>query len=737
MEGMTLILKRRWLFLVGTLTAMFLMPLSGAAAAQTAAPEKVCVAWQQPKPEETKLTFPGRPEGVNVISPCWFTITDEQGNIGSLAEADKEYVKAAKATGMKIWPLVTNGFEAERTTKLLQNPAGRQRAAQELVRLVREYQLDGINLDFENIAAADRDGLTSFVRELSEELHKVSATVSIDVTVPSDGLLAEYWSRCYDREALSRSVDYVMLMAYDEYSAGSSKAGTVASLPWVEQGIQATLQEGVPPQKLLLGMPLYMRLWSNQDGKVRSKTLHMPEAQLLWQQKKASRTWRNDLGQYYFAYTDHGTRYQVWQEDARSLALKSALIGRYHLAGAALWKKGVETPDVWPVVAAALKPGAEDTAAIPLRGIVEGFYGKPWTLAQRENMLQFMSTKKLNTYIYAPKDDPYHREKWREPYPAAELQRLQELVGFAKKNGVEFVFALSPGLDMQFSGAKGEQDIQALLRKFDALYAAGVRQFAIFFDDIGNKDGEQQALVLNRVNRQFVHRHADIKPLFTVPTEYFSADMKDDGQLKPYTKAFVDALDKDILVLYTGPAVVGEGISKQDILEVEQIYGRKMAVWWNYPVSDYRQAKLALGPITGMEPGVSAHMAAFLMNPMEHPELSRIALATGADYALQPAAYDAQKSWKQALREQYGPLASDMQVFADHSQRMENDWAHVGRLDAPQFRQHMDALWRALQEKKDGKAEIAVLRQDIQSAGKSVKHLQQALPAAIQTEGEP
>ena len=339
----------RRLWLAGIFLLFFVSVAGAAPAADGSPPEKVSLMWQQPKPEETRLIFPGRPAGVNVISPCWFAIVDAQGKITSIADA--AYVQAAKASGLKIWPLVTNSFDPELTHALLASPLARHRVAGELVQLVQQYGLDGINLDFENIAAADRDALTSFVSELAASLHAAGAAVSVDVTVPAAD---PDWSLCYDRAALAAAVDYLMLMGYDEHIPGGAESGSVASLPWVERGIGETLASGVPAGKLVLGMPLYMRLWSEKDGKVHGRTLHMPEADALWQEKKVSRQWLPSAGQYYYEYTESGTRYRVWQEDARSLALKAAFIIRYDLAGAALWKKGVETPDVWPVLAAAL-----------------------------------------------------------------------------------------------------------------------------------------------------------------------------------------------------------------------------------------------------------------------------------------------------------------------------------------------------------------------------------------------
>ena len=374
--------------------------------------------------------------------------------------------------------------------------------------------------------------------------------------------------------------------------------------------------------------------------------------------------------------------------------------------------------------------------AVPVRGVVEGFYGTPWTQADRLAMLDFMKMHQLNLYIYAPKDDPYHREKWRQPYPQREMMQLQTLLQKARQDDVGFVYAIAPGLDMHFQGAAGDADLEALLAKFESLYRAGVRQFAIFFDDIQNKDAESQVRVLNAVNARFVHQKADVKPLFTVPTEYFSADMVEEGTVKPYTKAFASQLDQDILVMYTGPGVVCEGISLQDIEMVEKVYGRKMAVWWNYPVTDYMRGKLALGPVTGMAPGLSSHLAAFLMNPMEHAKLSEITLATGADYALQPAAYEAEAAWQKAIAEQYGALAADMQTVAVHSQRLENNWAHVGRQDAPVMRTQMDAFWRALEHDQDGLAEEAVLHQAFQALQQAAQHVQAGLPGKERQEAD-
>ncbi len=375
-----------------------------------------------------------------------------------------------------------------------------------------------------------------------------------------------------------------------------------------------------------------------------------------------------------------------------------------------------------------------ENSAIEIRGVVEGFYGKPWSEAERLDQFSFYREQGLNTYIYAPKDDPYHREQWRQPYPAEKIKNLQHLIAGAEANNVDFVFALSPGLDMHFGGAEGERDVEALLAKFERLYDMGVRSFAVFFDDIENKDAPAQAAVLNEINRRFIHKKSEIRHFFTVPTEYFSADMKPDGIVSPYTRVFAAALDQDILVLYTGQGVVCEGITREDIEAIAAIYRRRMAVWWNYPVNDYRRGKLALGPIVGLEAGAEQFMAGFIMNPMEESRLSKISLATGADYAADPKHYDPDAAWGNAIQAQYKSLAPAMQEFADHSQRMENSWARTGRDDARQLRQRLDRYLSLFQREQDTDLTAALLRDDFMAMKKASSVLAAGLAPEVRAE---
>ena len=336
-------MKKFFLWLFGACIMLW-----GGMAAAAPLNEPVCLVWQQQFKVKDVPLDKAIPAPVNVISPCWFDITNAGGDIQQSPAASLTYVRRAHKEGRQVWALVTNSFEAEMTGKLLRSPLGRRHVIRQLEELCVQLELDGINLDFENIADEDRALLTDFTADIARELHQQGKVVSIDVTVPSH---MPYWSQCYDRKALAEAVDYLIVMAYDEYGPGSKSCGSVASLPWVEQGIQNTLQEGVPKEKLVLGMPLYMRIWEETSDKKRATTLHMPAAEKLWREKGLQREWLEQEGQYYFEYQNEGKRYRVWQEDARSLALKSALISRYDLAGGALWKSGVETDDVWEVLA--------------------------------------------------------------------------------------------------------------------------------------------------------------------------------------------------------------------------------------------------------------------------------------------------------------------------------------------------------------------------------------------------
>lgn len=383
--------------------------------------------------------------------------------------------------------------------------------------------------------------------------------------------------------------------------------------------------------------------------------------------------------------------------------------------------------------------GTVSASPVPLRGVVEGFYGKTWTTAERIDMMNFCRTHSFNAYIYAPKDDPYHRDKWREPYPAAQFAELKKAIDAAKTNHIRFIFAVSPGKDLRFSGEKGQADLNAMLNKFEAVYKLGVRDFAIFFDDIEDKNGTGQARFINAVQAEMRSRHKDIQAFLTVPTEYCVANMITRNKVNGYTEDFSKNLDKKVTVLYTGQGVVCPGISNAEYAEANKIYGRELGVWWNYPVNDYtltpdgeKNAKLALGAIENLP---TVNLPAIFFNPMGQENFSKIALATGADYANSPNLYDPKKSWNRAIEEQFGALAPDMKIFASHSQHMENNWANVGAEDGRDFE---TAAYLVLSAIRGGRTpDFAPLEKIIDDMEKAAYNLKEKLPEKYLSECRP
>ena len=376
---------------------------------------------------------------------------------------------------------------------------------------------------------------------------------------------------------------------------------------------------------------------------------------------------------------------------------------------------------------------------ILLRGIVEGFYGTPWNYDIRADLLKFCGEYNLNSYIYAPKDDPYHRDKWREPYPNDKLLELKNLAEVAAQNNVHFVYAISPGIDLNYEGEQGEQDFQAMLNKLDSMYNLGIRDFAIFFDDLaGTQRGSNHAGFLNRLQNALDQKYKDIFPLITVPTDYTKNMMLDsEGNVKSYTQEFASVLNPNIIVLYTGDDVVSDGITEESFQEVKNIYNRDLGIWWNYPVNDYfeidgnKNVKLALGPIEKLP---KAKANSIFYNPMQQPLLSKISIGTGADYALSTDTYDPITSWNNVIEKQYGDLAPAMKIFASHSQHMEFSIGKCGPADAPEF---YERAHQAVLDTKEGKTvDFTELNQMINDMINAAKTLLEQLPSDILNEAQ-
>ncbi|NLY44151.1 MAG: SH3 domain-containing protein [Clostridiaceae bacterium] len=309
---------------------------------------KINMVWEYVHKETPDISSFGKIKGVDVLTPTWFHIVDGSGTVAN--KADKKYVDDAHREGYKVWGLVTNNFDPEITHEVLNSTETREKVIQQLLVYANLYELDGINIDFENVYVKDRDMLTQFVRELAPLFKEQGLVVSIDVTVKSS---SENWSLCYDRKALGEVVDYMAVMAYDQHWEASPVAGSVAEITWVENGIKAILEE-VPSHKILLGLPFYAREWKEEivDGRKRvtSRALYMEGVQKIISDKKLDKVWDEKSGQYYVEYSEGRAVYKIWVEDARSIDLRSSLVHKYDLAGVACWRRGFETEDIWEVL---------------------------------------------------------------------------------------------------------------------------------------------------------------------------------------------------------------------------------------------------------------------------------------------------------------------------------------------------------------------------------------------------
>jgi len=301
-----------------------------------------------------------------------------------------------------------------------------------------------------------------------------------------------------------------------------------------------------------------------------------------------------------------------------------------------------------------------DHPATALRGSIEGFYGAPWTHEERLDHLAFLGDVKANTYIYSPKDDPYLREEWREPYPAEEVGQLAELAETATEHHVRLTYALSPGVSICYSDAA---DVTALTSKLDTIYAVGVRSFYVALDDISYTEwncaqdeatygapgqeaaGIAQSDLLNAVQQHLDEREGT-RPLQMVPTEYY------DNTDSPYKAALRERLDPRVIVQWTGTDVVPPRIGVSDARRAADVFGRPTFLWDNYPVNDYGQAegRLLLAPYDDRQAGLASELSGIVLNPMNQSSPSEVALFGGASFAWNDVDYDAERTWRAAAR---------------------------------------------------------------------------------------
>lgn len=350
-----------------------------------------------------------------------------------------------------------------------------------------------------------------------------------------------------------------------------------------------------------------------------------------------------------------------------------------------------------------------DHPSMPLRGTIEGFYGQPWTHAERLDQMDFYGDVKANTYVYAPKDDPYHRDKWRDPYPAEKLTELGELVDRATANHVRFTFAVSPGQSICYSDPG---DRTALKNKLKALYDLGTRAFSVPLDDIDHSRwnceadraaygepgtgaaGRAQADLLNDVQRDFVATHDGVWPLQMVPTEYYNHTES------AYKRALRETLDTEVEVMWTGVGVVPDGITNEDAEQAAKVFGRKVFVWDNYPVNDFgnTSGRLLLAPYDKREAGLSEHLSGVVANPMNQPYAGKVAVFGTADFAWNDRAYDAGRNWRQALAYLAGGdrrATEALLVFADLEHLAPTFGDTPWQPQAPELARRVQEFWEA------------------------------------------
>lgn len=304
------------------------------------AKEKINLVWDYTSVRTENGNNVERLVGVNVISPTWFSLIED---FSIEDRSNKDYVRKANSYGMDVWAMFDNSFQGELTENALKSSKERQKIISEVFKLAERTGVQGINIDFENLTLETRDNFTQFVKELYPIFKEAGMVVSVDVT---PRIFAEVEKEPYDRKALADSVDYVMLMAYDQHWASSPKAGSVAEYSWVENNMNV-LFRSIPMEKFVLGMPLYTRIWFDIGGNITSQSVSMELANEYIRDNNIDMEWDYDIKQYVGKKNIGNTLVSIWLEDSESIAKKTSLATKYQLAGVGSWRKGFETPDVW------------------------------------------------------------------------------------------------------------------------------------------------------------------------------------------------------------------------------------------------------------------------------------------------------------------------------------------------------------------------------------------------------
>ena len=311
---------------------------------------KVSLAWDYFSEYASAPTRTGKIEGVNVVSPAFISLKQQgKGEISTnIGNAGVQYINWAHNNGYKVWALASNNSWKDTTSEIINDYRLREKFINNIIDVVVKYNLDGINLDFENIYESDKNAYSKLVLELAPRLREIGKVLSVDVTAP-DG--SADWSLCYNRNLIGKAADYIVFMAYDQNGISSTEPGTTAGYDWVETNLNKFLkQEEVDSEKIILGIPFYTRIWkTNSEGKSTSEVVFMKD---IYKRIPSDATieWNDELKQNYVEYKQNDFTYKIWIEDITSIKEKLSLVNKYNLSGASFWAKDRETNETWDSV---------------------------------------------------------------------------------------------------------------------------------------------------------------------------------------------------------------------------------------------------------------------------------------------------------------------------------------------------------------------------------------------------
>ena len=305
---------------------------------------KVSLVWDYYEPDEDAPKREGSIEGINSVSPSFYQLEGD-GTISK--NVSRDYIEWAHFNNYKVWPTLSNVqlSDIDAMSKILNSYDSRAYLIENIVKVLAENKVDGVNIDFENMYKEDKDKFSRFVIELAPRLREMGMVLCVDVTEP-DG--SDTWSLCYNRNVIGKVADYIVFVAYDEHNSSSKKAGSNASYSWVEQNIKKFIeQEVVNPEKILLANAFYTRLWKEEDDELSCTVVNMKDIEIP---SEVQKSWDDVAKQYYVEYEKENANYKMWIEDQESISKKMDLVNNYKLAGAGFWEKDRENNEVWSII---------------------------------------------------------------------------------------------------------------------------------------------------------------------------------------------------------------------------------------------------------------------------------------------------------------------------------------------------------------------------------------------------